>query len=624
MPPPWLSQNNPWVKNLDPQKHDLKTANEEITTQPETFEGTEQRESGEIVRPMGDFRFNEKAKERMLENLLGLTPKTEKRELLIKEQDKDERPMTEMEKWEHDRQRLQVVSEESTQLAFKRDEGAWTDIDGYQQTREPPAFRDGFNTTLRVKPLPEAHLNNGLTQLPQRATGMAPVADGPQLYSWTQARTTLHQERPIVTHSSRGSQGNHSASVRTQQVHRLPMNPELEVNQPMKPSEIAAITELRIKKVRGPQSKELRVEWPSKPSGSTGILKQKLIHKLKSNGELNPTLKGQEFSGLVGNIKGDLIHRMVQNPDLITVLGKYFMRGISSQLSGLKSKPKSDVSTSRFEHGTSELDGSGAKSNIEGQSGISEKDGTRVQGEVELLLKAISCEEAPAGHHTPLDVEESKRQENELGRFLGNAFVSLGLTLPAGKKDDPLRNDSVALKLGDRMMGPVEAGSSAPLIPESLRKEVAIALGRAVLHLRMASQGVEGGKTASVTDKEVKDRDLRVSIGRLTLQLLESTANRAGKSLTKDPKRREVLANALGSTVLALTSSNSRDLKTDRNKTEAPLLKSLPTVQGPSSSSHSAKIIRQNKPIDLVVKRPLLPGRDMAPTSIPRHIPRLG
>lgn len=648
MPPPWASLKNPWEKDLDETKYDTKTAlglvqksavqgkNDSISLRSGGriltlgTTATAETENSQMVYPMGDFRVSERASNRRLETMMGITPKAERRELLVMEQKPSERPSTDSEKWEGRRKRSQQISEEATRIAMKRDDGAWADVDGYQQTREPPAFRDGFNTTLRVKPPPEAHLFNGLQQMTQRATGMEATASGPLLHSWTQATTTNHAQRQLIKHSGRGHQGSALAPARsTQQQYRKPVHDELTLNMPGRVSDAGESGSSRNQIARPSSGADLQVSWPLKamPGQSSAARSASQIHREKLESELMPNLQGLEDSGTVSHARvNDLVHRLSLRPDVSKALGAYFLWGLTSELGGLKTgKQFALASEFRKEHGTEELKGSGLNSEISGRGSLDTKvDGIRMQGEIELLLKTLSCEEAPQGFlSSSASIEEARRKEQELSRSLGNAFVALGMTLPAGPKDDPLRNDSVALAMGARMMGP-EAHRSAkgPLVPEGIRKEVAIALGRALLHLRMASVGIEAGRGKSKQDKQMRDRDLRSSIGRLTLQLLEATAARSGKSLTTDPKRREILASALGAAVLHLEASSGRSHATDRNKTEAPLLQSKALPMGPEASSKQAALVRMNKPIDIVVRRPMLPGRESAPSTVPRHIPK--
>ena len=705
MPPPWALTQNHWVKDLDPSKHDTKTAfraplstestaissvappkKPSLAATPtfrsagrvETLDSplglglglSALRESSDVVFPMGDFRISERASSRRLQTMMGITPRVERRELMILEQLPSERPKTDSEKWEGDRQRSQKVSVEASAIAMKRDDGAWTDADGYQQSREPPAFRDGFNNTLRVKPPPETHLFNGLKQMQQRATGMEGTAAGPLLHSWTKATTTNHAQRQLLKHSGRGHQGNALAPARSAkmvhrvplhaelsvtqparltgssaqadsrneaQLHRLSLHPELDIDQPARPATEAGASARSSQQFHRPSSgSDLQIAWPQKllaagisqgvGADSRGGKAQ--VHRENMNPELFPKVQGPEDAGAVAQARvQDLVHRLSLRQDVAAALGAYFLRGITSELSGLKTgRGNAAASEFRREHGTAQLEGSGALGEVAGRGGAdTEVDGVRSQGEIELLIKTLSCEEAPVGHlSASATAEETKRSELALSRTLGNAFVALGMTLPAGPRDDALRSDSVALAMGNRIMGPegIRDASGFPLVSEGIRREVAIALGRALLHLRMASVGIEGGRGKSArSDKKIRDRDLRTSIGRLTLQLLEATAARSGKSLTKDPRRREILAIALGSAVLHLEASSSRGHTTDRNQSEAPLLISKSLPMGPEGSIKTSSLVRMNKPIETLLRRPMLPGRDSAPSTVPRHIP---
>lgn len=472
-------------------------------------------ENVEVVYPMGDFRYNDRARARKLDVLMGIAaPPVQRREVQLEEPRMSERPATATESWEASRARARAVAAEAATIALKRDGEAWEDEDGYAQAREPPAHRDGYNFTLRVKPAPEAHLHNGLSALPM----------------------------------------------------------------------------------------------------STARPESRVVAALRAD---------------------DAVHRCVsQRSDVAAMVGALFMRGIHSGIVG-----------------TAERE--------------AVQDGSRVHGEIELLLRMLEELEAPPDGYTleRMAAEAARRAESEtagralgantyvsgvdgmalpaasreatrradmvtLARALGNAFVSIGMTLPAGTREDPLRSDSVALAMGNRVMA-AETGAAhgvriaAPAVPESLRREVAIAVGRALLHLRAAAANMYGARLSAPTlDAAARDRTIVNNVGRLTLQLLEASALRVGKVITKDPHRREVLADALGSTVMAMDSMLApaalRSLVAERDRAEAPALTRapapLPALAAPAAAK--TEIARANKARDAVNKRPLLPGRDVVPVEL--------
>lgn len=526
MPPPWISTERvgaQWglEKNLDEDRYDTKTQQQTLNTVP-------------IAVPLGDFRFNERARARQLDVLMGVFPKSERNEIIVNEQRSVDRPQTRDEEWEESRDRALQVSKEHSEVALKRDGSSWADEDGYSKVLEPPAFRDGFNNILRVKPPQDENLHNGLDSLPERR-GIQNGAFGSSaaINSWTKVATTMHEQRPLVEPTNRAS--------------------------------MSVMQSARAK---------------------------------------------------------DLIHRVMQRPEVSAALGKYFMKGITAELVGLKSRDiKILESAFRHEHGTLELEG-GGKVGETGKSDESpDKDGSRMKGEIELLLRALETLEVPTGHKGVTLTEDARRNGVALSRALGNAFVNLGMTLPAGPRDDPLRNDSVAIELGERIMmsgdGP-QLGKQASKIEEGFRKEVATALGRAMLHLQAAA-GIQASRGfATARDADQKERIMKLAVGRLTLQLLESTAARSGKSITKDPLRSEVLAKALGAAFIQMESIASRNRETDRKKSEVATLNRGGAPTGPSKSSNEKMIVRINKPSEVIVQRPIIGGRDAAPPTIPR------
>ena len=531
--------------------------------------------------PMGYFGVKESAQKRKLDSLMGSSTTLKdvhKKEIQRKEQKISERPLTQVELWEKNRSSYKTLGSEHAAAAMKRDGNAWEDEDGYSKTREPPAFRDGYNNTLRVKPLPEAHLNNGLSSLPFRsANNYQPNSISAPLKGWTIAQSSRKMEQAAPAVANRAS--------------------------------------------------------------------------------INESAGGSARSK-------DMVHRIVQNPDLSTAIGRYFLSGIRSGLYGLKSKNVNAIaSLFKKENSTDALNGVGAEGQVFGKSEENAtKDGSRVQGEIALLLRAIESLEAPHDYvKNPTIAESPLRQDAvSLSRALGNAFVSIGLTLPAGPRDDPKKNDSMALRLGSRLMGSVDLlGGSA--LSESLksshadaailnnRKEVAIALGRAFMHLQNISAKSD---IHAKIDSEVNDRTI-ANIGKLTLQILESTATRStGKTLFSANLRKEVIAKAIGAALMNLEAINygsktslydsERDGKTENSSDRqhsvvGPVgpqreskLRSLTRMNAPRELSWDreaapSKIlgtgtqgqnnltIRMNKPHEIIVKRPILGGRDFAP-----------
>ena len=450
MPPPW---SQPFVKDLDPDVHMDK------------------------VYPMGDFRSNPKAMARKLDSLLGLEPETHKSELLIREQRPSERPLTRQELWEQERSRAKIISEEAHDIALKKDSGAWADSDGYAQVREAPAFRDGYNTTLRVKPSQEEHLHNGLSALKPR--------NNPQAAS-EQGRAT----KGILKHDPKRSE----QGIKTRQ------------------SVTAAVANARA---------------------------------------------------------SDQVHRKIsQRADFAQAIGAYFMRGVQN---GVLLQAEQEV-----ESGT-------------------------LREEIKLLLRAFEPVDVPESYvKESSSVEHSRMKNTEVFQVLGNAFVNLGMTLPAGTRDDPLRNDVVALELGNTIMQSDHAGirSEAPNIEESMRTEIATALGRAILHIRNAA-GIQANSILRPTsDTYERDRAFKSSVGKLTLQLLEGASSRP--SIPKDLKRREVFIEALGGIMIKMEAMANRTMQGERNKEDKSGIHRLPAASGPTAKRNVPEVtptVRPERPI---------------------------
>lgn len=125
----------------------------------ETFKDVEEKEK---VSPQGNFLIKESSKKRKLFSLFGFDDSIpEKKEIIEKEQNEKDRPETEIEQWENQRNVSKEFSERDRRVALKRDELPEYDEDGYRYSPEQPTFRDGFNNTLRLKPLQNPDLHNG-------------------------------------------------------------------------------------------------------------------------------------------------------------------------------------------------------------------------------------------------------------------------------------------------------------------------------------------------------------------------------------------------------------------------------------------------------------------------------
>ena len=483
------------------------------------------------VVQLGDFRFNENAQNRKFDMLMGTEPKAERNELLIAEQKPSERPKTVQEKWEIERKRATKLSSEASLISFKRDGSAWTDEDGYSTSKEPPAFRDGFNNILRVKPPQEEHLNNGLKSLPFRSSTASVSSVGVTgLKQWTLNNDIKRVENKILN----------SSRVQSQ-----------------------------------------------------------IVSQIRAS---------------------DLIHRLSTKPEIAAAIGSYFIKNISSGLTGITARNFDEIRTIfRKEHSFRESsEGVGQR----GEDGKSEEspeiEKSRLNGEIQLLLNFFNGTAAPLGYKGSKESEESKRKLVELSRTLGNAFVNLGLTLPAGSVEESLRNDSVALDMGSKMMLDVDGGKQGPqTFDDGLRKEVAIALGRALLHLKSIATSNE--KQTPEIDSALRDRTINKAVGRLTLQLLEASAGSFGKFIKNDPKRREIFAKAIGTILHQIDAKSLSKSYIDRDeKLEKPESKRRPVLSGPVATSTKQSITRLNKPTEVIVHRPILGGLDAPPPTVPR------
>lgn len=379
--------SNTEKKNLDAKKHILQTKTKTKSHENDVNLNTT------VVEPIADFRIRNNAKNRKYESLHGYDELIEKNEI---EHEQDEYKHDEKSLWEKQREETLERANRDAKNAFRRDEGAWTDNDGYQQVREAPAFREGYNTTLRVLPPQEEHLHNGLQML----------------------------------------KDNNRASS-------------------------SIVVQARAK---------------------------------------------------------DIVTRLLsQRGDIAKIVGLYFMRGLQTGYFG--DKPR-------------ELDLIGG-----------------LREEIELLLRNFEIEENKNNEKEITEIEIQKRREI-IANAIGNAFFEIGMTLPAGSRENSKRNDMIAMNIGARMMSDVPGHRiELPQVHESLRKEISIALGRAMLHLKAAANVYASRLGLPVRDALQKDRTLKRALGQMTLQLIENSASKVGTLFKRYAHRRETIIETIGNVV---------------------------------------------------------------------------
>jgi hypothetical protein len=515
MPPPWVENSNllqkQWMDEKDTKKvltqNDIKSKH--LVTKLDKLEALNQNKPlTQIAYPMGDFRAPDKGKLRKMEILMGTSiPSVKKSEIINDDISSSSIPLSEKEIWENERLQLLKKGKEYAQVSKKLDGSAWVDEDGYATTKEVPAFREGFNSTLRVKPPQNSNLHNGLISLAERKAVMIDATE----------------------------------------------------------------------------------------NGSKSIDVPSTIHKnVKSSHTLkfkNVPQSGMESVHQMQEKREDKIFRLSTREDISELLGNFFIKAI--------------------ENGVGKIG--------------PEKQYSRLQ----------------------MMFEKHKGEgEINIAKELGKLFISLGTTLPIahstiGEKETreaSKKHDSISLNIGLKMMeflGNNSGSGNKPRIlqiEDSIRKEVAIAFGRAFLHVQ-STAGLEYSnnflKGTTKYDGNNKDRTLKGSIGKLTLQLLESVSSQ-NPNLSKimnDPIRREVLAKEIGSVLMQLETPASRELLLDRSeKQAAELLNNVPKNEGteftqwPSSMKNTLKDSKLNKQSDILMKRHVIGGRDAPPPTVPRFV----
>ena len=194
-------------------------------------------------------------------------------------------------------------------------------------------------------------------------------------------------------------------------------------------------------------------------------------------------------------------------------------------------------------------------------------------------------------------LDSTRRRPDELiSTAVGNAFVNLGMTQAAGRRDDPMKNDSIALQIGSRIMESTHfQNADAPEFESTeFRREVALALGRAVIHLQTAGAVAGRGAAPNTTTKSLTDSRVnqRSHAGQLALSFVDAAAARIGKEFQEDPRRREMLSRVISGAIESVGAGT-------RNN-EKPVIRAL--ANNPSLN-----------------KRFMVSGHDAAPPSVPRN-----
>ena len=192
-------------------------------------------------------------------------------------------------------------------------------------------------------------------------------------------------------------------------------------------------------------------------------------------------------------------------------------------------------------------------------------------------------------------LDSTRRSEKLISTAVGNAFVNLGMTQAAGPRDDPLKIDSVALEIGERIMESTEFHKAdAPEFESSdFRHEVALALGRAVIHLQTAGAIASRAAAPSLSTKSLTDSraNQRSNAGQLALRFVDAAAGRIGKEFQEDPRRRELLSRVISGAIESVGAGT-------RNN-DQPVIRAL--ANNPSLN-----------------KRFMVSGHDAPPPSVPR------
>lgn len=383
--------------NLD---KNLTDENEVLETKKKVIESFTEENNEEP-----NFEFNNSGRQRKLESLLGYTKKIPRREWTEKEQVYGDVPLGEMELWEKKRQDLQEYSERDRKVAYKRDELAEVDDEGYRYQPESPAFRDGYNNTLRIKPPSNPDLHNGK-----------------EVNIQGKALETYFNKQDVKSKPSEKSlQSLQIQKDNTRVNHDL----QLKLQDPNVKTLRKNKHDLKIKQLFKPQG-NVEIFTPNKKGVRKTLLKRDFHEKTLASFVLKALFTENNF-GL------DLTHEDKQR---------------------LKSVFKN--------------------------------------GEVEL-------------------------------EDLGKAFVELGFVLTPELREESKRNefDSKAFKLGEKIMSSLDVNSSdRPVIQESLKEDMALAIGRTMNNLKSIVFETKGKLNTFEHEKTKKNNEVVLKSSSLTFQLI--------------------------------------------------------------------------------------------------------
>jgi hypothetical protein len=145
MPPPWAENSGLLQKHWMDKKEVNTTSSSLKTVVPKTTLLKKPDDKKRIVSsattepqiayPMGDFRTNDRGKQRKMDILMGTSiPNVKKNEILNDDIGPASAPLHEKEIWENERLVLLNKGKENAQISKKLDGSAWVDEDGYPTT----------------------------------------------------------------------------------------------------------------------------------------------------------------------------------------------------------------------------------------------------------------------------------------------------------------------------------------------------------------------------------------------------------------------------------------------------------------------------------------------------------
>jgi len=143
------------------------------------------------------------------------------------------------------------------------------------------------------------------------------------------------------------------------------------------------------------------------------------------------------------------------------------------------------------------------------------------------------------------------KQGDLLMEEVGKAFLELGFVLPPEIREESKRNeyDQRAMDIGQKIFLQLYEKGETPIVEESLKQDLTLALGRTFQNLKSLASVSTGGNRVQTPEVEKTKKKNQNELGNITLQILENASSRIQQKgrvsefrkeqLNKDQRRAE-------------------------------------------------------------------------------------